>query len=597
MLHKIIVIFSVINGCIHLSSSSKWHYQCTEGFCRKTLTTENTTSLLSFAECNLLCLNHAGVWPMPTGSISVANLTEINIQKFSFTTNQDTNISNSVEKAFHIFTSEIKSLVGCSAVLQAKNSNLASVQINFQITDQSTKDIGLGTVETYTIETSSGNIINVTIRAKTFFGARHGLETLSQLVIYDDLRGRVLFPANISVADGPVYGWRGIMLDTARNYVTPKAIKRTLKAMAASKLNTFHWHLTDTSSFPYVSKSHPELAEYGAYSPNKVYTDATVRDIIEYARVRGIRVVPELDAPAHVGEGWQSTGVTTCFDWTPWDKYCVEPPCGQFDPSREQLYDILEDLYGDMLDQFGTNVFHMGGDEINLACWKATANLTNWMVSEKGWDLEAASFLTKVWPYFQSNAAKRLHKKAGKNVPIILWSSDLTNQENVTDILPPSDYIIQVWSSGSDSSIRTLLNKNYSIILSNSDALYLDCGFAGWVTSGNNWCSPYKGWQTIYDNKPINIAVNKSNQVLGGETALWTEEAGTSSLDSRLWPRSAAFAETLWTEPATDWSEAEERMLLHRDRLVRLGIEADEIQPEWCFRNQQTCPILGKFNN
>lgn len=115
--------------------------------------------------------------------------------------------------------------------------------------------------------------------------------------------------------------------------------------MAASKLNTFHWHITDSQSFPYESKSHPELSEFGAYSQSKVYTDEVVRDIIEYARRRGIRVIPELDAPAHVGEGWQESGVTTCFNWKPWSDYCVEPPCGQFDPSKPELYDILEGIY------------------------------------------------------------------------------------------------------------------------------------------------------------------------------------------------------------------------------------------------------------
>lgn len=159
-----------------------------------------------------------------------------------------------------------------------------------------------------------------------------------------------------------------------------------------------------------------------------------------------------------------------------------------------------------MLNQFGTDVFHMGGDEVNLVCWNNTANLTDWMVNEKGWSLTSSDFYEKVWPYFQAEAAKRLYKKAGKEIPIILWSSDLTALENVTEILPQSKYIIQVWTSGTSSAIQTLLAKNYSIILSNYDALYLDCGFAGWVTDGNNWCSPYKGWQSIYDNKPVDIA-------------------------------------------------------------------------------------------
>lgn len=89
---------------------------------------------------------------------------------------------------------------------------------------------------------------------------------------------------------------------------------------------------------------------------------------------------------------------------------------------------------------------------------------------------------------------------------------------------------------------------------------------------------------------------DRKSQVLGGEVTLWTEESGTSSIDVRLWPRAAAFAETLWSEPSTTWEEAEERMLIHRERLVSLGVNAEELQPEWCLRHQQACPTNGKLN-
>nr|AEE61398.1 unknown [Dendroctonus ponderosae] len=572
--------------------NSKWHYECTDGYCEKTLITENTTSPLSLAECNILCLDYASVWPQPTGNISIDNLTLIDVSAFSFTSEENTTISSLVEAAFGIFTCQFTLQLPRKPFLRNASSNGSAVQVQFEITDQDTEQLSFGTNESYTVRglATDDGAINVTITAETFFGARHALETLSQLVVFDDLRNRTLFPASIAVSDQPAFNWRGVCLDTARNYITPKAIKRTLRAMAASKLNTFHWHLTDTASFPYVSSSHPELSEYGAYSSSKVYTDDDVKSIIEYARVRGIRVVPELDSPAHVGEGWQTSGVLTCFNQKPWTDYCAEPPCGQFDPSQSGVYDILEDLYGDLLTQFGTDVFHMGGDEVNVACWNITSNLTAWMVDEMGWGLSKSDFQEKVWPYFQNESAQRLYKQAGAQIPIILWSSDLTALDNVTSILPPEDYIIQIWDSADSSSIQTLLSQNYSVILSNYDGLYLDCGFAGWVTNGTNWCSPYKGWQTVYDNKPVNIAGTSVAQVLGGETVLWTEEAESDTVDSRLWPRAAAFAETLWSAPETTWEAAEERMLFHRERLVALGIGADALQPEWCRRNQQNCP-------
>lgn len=93
------------------------------------------------------------------------------------------------------------------------------------------------------------------------------------------------------------------MLDTARNYFSTETIKRMLTGMSHAKMNRFHWHLSDSQSFPYVSKAYPQLAKYGAYSEQEVYTAADIKSITEFARVRGIQVIPEIDAPAHIGSG------------------------------------------------------------------------------------------------------------------------------------------------------------------------------------------------------------------------------------------------------------------------------------------------------
>lgn len=144
------------------------------------------------------------------------------------------------------------------------------------------------------------------------------------------------------MSDGPRYPYRGLLLDSGRNYIEIDAIKRTIDAMAASKLNTFHWHITDSQSFPLVSQSNPQLSKLGAYSRSQVYKPSDIAELVTFAKVRGVRVLPEFDAPAHVGEGWQDSGFVVCFNAQPWQQYCVEPPCGQFDPTKPALYDTLE---------------------------------------------------------------------------------------------------------------------------------------------------------------------------------------------------------------------------------------------------------------
>lgn len=145
----------------------------------------------------------------------------------------------------------------------------------------------------------------VQIDAMTVFGARHALETLSQLVTADvgdtDQSSGLLLVASARIEDRPVYRHRGLMLDTARNFLPISAIERTIDGMGASKLNVFHWHITDSQSFPLEIPSVPQLTRYGAYSPKKIYSPNNIRHIVDYAKLRGVRVIIEIDAPSHAG--------------------------------------------------------------------------------------------------------------------------------------------------------------------------------------------------------------------------------------------------------------------------------------------------------
>lgn len=360
--------------------------------------------------------------------------------------------------------------------------------------------------------------------------------------------------------------------------------------MAMVKLNTFHWHITDSQSFPLVIKSHPDLHKYGAYSPKKIYTSENVNEIVNYGRSRGIRIIPEFDAPAHVGEGWQKKNMTACFNIQPWKNFCVEPPCGQLDPTVDELYNVLEDIYREMFELFqNPNIFHMGGDEVSIKCWNSSVQIQSWMLKQ-GWKLEENDFMN-LWAYFQENALKRVDKITGQKLPIILWTSTLTDVPNVDKYLTKDRYIIQVWTTGSDPKIAELLKRGFPLIISNYDALYFDCGGAGWVTDGNNWCSPYIGWQKVYTNSLEEMAGNYHSQILGAEAAIWSEQIDESNLHSRFWPRASALAERLWSNPKNGWRNAEGRLLIHRERLIENEIPAEAVQPEWCLQNEGECPI------
>lgn len=151
---------------------------------------------------------------------------------------------------------------------------------------------------------------------------------------------------------------------------------------------------------------------------------------------------------------------------------------------------------------------------------------------------------------------------------------------------------MQIWEKRGDPQIPNIVNSGFKLIVSHYDELYLDCGFGGWVNDGNNWCTPYKEWQKIYLSDPSKITTpDRISQILGSEVALWSEQSDQFSLDNRLWPRSSALGERLWSNPQGTWRDAEPRMLMHRKRLVENGIQADRLQPEWCLQNEDQCKI------
>lgn len=174
------------------------------------------------------------------------------------------------------------------------------------------------------------------------------------------------------ISDQPAFTHRGLLLDTARNFLPIDDIKRQVDAMASCKLNVLHWHATDSQSFPLESKRVPLLSRYGAYSAEQVYSTQQVEDLIKYANIRGVRVIIEIDSPSHVGNGWQwgsEVGLgdlAVCLNQQPWRQYCIQPPCGQLNPANKNVYNVLGDLYNDMIDMLPQNeAFHMGGDEVS----------------------------------------------------------------------------------------------------------------------------------------------------------------------------------------------------------------------------------------
>lgn len=313
-----------------------------------------------------------------------------------------------------------------------QKSDVKRFIVKVSVTHSDQVRLKIATDESYnlTVRPSDDNLV-ATIWAKTFYGARHGLETLSQLIWWDeyDEGGKLKVLKGATVQDAPAFPYRGLMVDTARNFMSVKSIERVLQGMAANKLNVFHWHITDSQSFPLMAPRVPQLAKYGAYGPDLVYSAEEVRYLVRFANVRGIRIVMEVDTPAHAGNGWTwgpSEGLgelAVCVNERPWSLYCGEPPCGQLNPENPNVYEILEKLYADILELTEENeLFHLGGDEVNLECWAQ-----HLQKSSKAYNY---TDLHDMWGEFTQKALHRLKSANGGSSPdyVIVWSSDLSKR-------------------------------------------------------------------------------------------------------------------------------------------------------------------------
>ncbi|BES99377.1 beta-hexosaminidase [Nesidiocoris tenuis] len=447
------------------------------------------------------------------------------------------------------------------------------------------------TSETYKISiTTNENLIEAFVEGETVYGVRHGLETLLQLTarISTNDNCSVSMLTKAAIEDAPLFKHRGILIDTARNFIPLPDLKRTIDGMASVKLNVLHWHAVDAHSFPLELKKLPQMAETGAYSSSETYSVADQEELIEYAKLRGVRIILEINTPAHAGNGWtwgpeaDMGELVLCAYKEPWIEYCVQPPCGQLNPINPNTYKVLGDIFEEVNGRFPVNMFHMGGYKVKFECWNSSDSIRDY-VSAKDPDLSTNTF-TELWGEFHKKALTAWDTAVGhSDTNIILWTSDLTQPDGIPEWLDPKRFIIQYWALAESDVPDRLLKMGYRLIFSTKDNWSLDHGFWG--------DTKYHTWKIVYNYKIPNL-----EQVLGGEVSMWSEFVDQYSLDAKIWPRAAAVAERLWSDPKTieygisgDENQVEYRLARARDRLLRLGINADQTTPRWCYLNQNKC--------
>jgi hexosaminidase len=373
--------------------------------------------------------------------------------------------------------------------------------------------------------------------APTVVGALRGLETFLQAVQGD--RDGYFLPA-MEIQDQPRFVWRGLMIDVARHYQPMEVLKRNLDAMAAVKLNVLHWHLSDDQGFRVESKKFPKLHLLG--SDELYYTQDQVREIIAYARDRGIRVMPEFDIPGHATSwlvGYPELGSAP-------GPYKIERAAGIFepalDPTREQTYKFLDDFFGEMAALFPDAYMHIGGDENEGKQWDRNPQIQAFMKQKSIKDNHGLQ------AYFNQRVLKLLQKHGKK---MIGWEEILH-----PDI--PTDAVIHSWRG--PASLAEAAKKGYNVIL--SAGYYIDLVFPA---------SQHYAVDPISES--ANLTPEETKRVLGGEATMWSEWVSLDTIDSRIWPRTAAIAERLWSpRSVTDVNDMYRRLAIISRQLEELGL-------------------------
>ena len=399
--------------------------------------------------------------------------------------------------------------------------------------------------ESYILITNrTGNFLGI----GSLTGATRGLATFLQLIEQDKSSGKTYIPF-VDIVDEPRFPWRGLMLDVCRHWLSLPVIERTLDAMELSKLNVLHLHLSDDQGFRAESIQYPLL-----HDRKNFFSQKELRHIVEFARQRRIRVVPEFDIPGHTTSWFVGYPDLATVNMT----YEVGIRWGvmkaTMDPTKESTYTFLDGFFKEMTDIFPDPYFHIGGDEVEGSQWMQSPTIQKF--------INEHNLMNKngLQAFFNRRIQTMLKKY---NRTMIGWE-EITHETSQT-LSIDKDAVIQTWLN------RKSLQQN------------LQAGFHGIMSNGyylDNLQSSLDHYNTdpIRDNELHSLQETQQQRMLGGEMCMWTEYVSENSIDSRLWPRSFAIGERFWSlSTSTNQKSLYERLFRMNHLVTKMPIGLNHI--------------------
>ena len=469
---------------------------------------------------------------------------EINENSAKFLIHEDLTLSINAEDTGRVYGKAVtflRRLADRSGVFIKEGLPVLGKKGSIQISFDTVSNLTVNEDESYFLYIDEKGI---QIKAITDVGAMHGLETLLQLVQKNELN--YFFPG-VVIKDAPRFVWRGLMIDAARHFQPLAVIKRNLDAMASVKLNVFHWHLTDDQGFRVASKVYPKLQELA--SDGQFYTHEQLKEVVAYAANLGIRVVPEFDVPGHASAllaAYPELGSKEGYN------HSIERFAGVFNPTlnpiKDETYEFLKTLFTEITPLFPDVYFHIGGDENEGKHWDESKEIQAFKTAnnlKSNHDLQT---------YFNIRLEKILNNLGKK---LMGWDEIMTPNM-------PTTAVIHSWRGPQEGMLEggTLIaaaKAGYQTVLSNG--YYID----RMLPVAHH-----------YATDPIgNSKLTKEERalILGGEATMWSELVTPQTIDSRIWPRTAAIAERFWSpKEVNDVENMKLRLRAVSARLEALGI-------------------------
>ncbi len=433
----------------------------------------------------------------------------------------------------------------------------------------------------------------ITVKAKDVPGVVHGLQTLLQLLPLQKVKTAEV--AAVEIKDYPRFAYRGMHLDVSRHIFPVEFIKKYIDYLAFHKFNTFHWHLTDDQGWRLQIDAYPKLTSVGAWRNSTLighfkdqparydstryggfYTKDQVRDIVKYAAVRGINVVPEIDIPGH------SRAIIAAypeFSTRPDTTWQVANTWGMYNRQNNvlapnpQTFKFLETVFGEVADLFPSPYVHIGGDECSKMWWKADPKTQAFM---KAYGLKDEKELQT---YFITQVAGYLAKK---NKKIIGWHEILEGKLDTTAI-------VMNWGGAKEGIAAAQLK--HPVIMSPGKPLYFDA-YQSKDPKDSLAIHGYNPLDAVYNFEPVPAELKQQNlgrYIMGAQGNVWTEYMGyPSKVEYMVFPRMTALSEVLWTEEKqknlTDFKKRLQQNMIPRYQFWGSGYFKDF--EKWTMANQ-----------